>query len=55
MRLIHAEKIKDGKIDHAVFMSLEEFIPYREEGWQATEEINKEADEIILAGVDHEK
>jgi len=46
--MFYAERIEDCKIiERGVFVSVEEFIPYREKGWSGTKEIDKVADEII--------
>ena len=49
--MIYAERYgKEGEpyiAEKAIFLSLDEYIPYREKGWEATVEVDKKADEII--------
>ena len=48
MRLFYAELIDaDGIADRGVFMSLEEFLPYRVKGWSGTAAIDAEADAAL--------
>lgn len=48
--MIYAERYDDttGYIaEKGVFLSMEDFLPYRQEGWSSTTEIDARADELI--------
>jgi len=46
--MFYAELVEDCVIvEKGVFMSLAEFLPYRQKGWSGTEETNKAADKLI--------
>jgi len=45
--MIYAEKIVVDEIQKGVFMSLSEFLPYRAEGWIATDQYNALADKRL--------
>lgn len=49
--MFYAERYgKEGEpyiAEKGVFMSMDEYLPYREKGWEATIEIDKKADELI--------
>lgn len=49
--MIYAERYgNEGEpyiAERGVFLSLDEYIPYREKGWEAAVEVDKKADEII--------
>jgi hypothetical protein len=46
--MIYAEKHEeDGGYIKGIFLSMEEFLDYRRNGWSATPEINEMADKAI--------
>lgn len=46
--MIYAEKYhENAPTEKGVFFSIDEYIPYREKGWEALPEIDAEADELI--------
>jgi hypothetical protein len=46
--MIYAERIlDDNSLEKGVFLSLEEFLPYREQGWSSTSDINEIADAML--------
>ena len=49
--MIYAERFgKEGEpyiAERGVFMSVEEYVPYRKKGWESTPDIDAKADEII--------
>ena len=48
--MFYAEKIEDCKIaERGVFLSMDEFLPYRRAGWSGTEATDKAADAMIAA------
>lgn len=50
MRLIHAQRLARGKIEHRIFTSLEEFVEHRRTGeWSAFKELDEIVDELIEA------
>ena len=55
MRMFYAERLgnkdegEDYIAERGVFLSIEEFIPYRRKGWSGTSKIDAEADRLIIA------
>jgi hypothetical protein len=48
--MFYAEKIEGNKIaERGVFLSIDEFAPYRIAGWSGTKETNKLADAQLMA------
>lgn len=51
MRMAYAERLGgDGEpyiAERGIFLSVEEFVPYRKLGWSGTKGFNDEADSII--------
>jgi hypothetical protein len=48
--MFYAERIEDCKIaERGVFLSMEEFLPYRRAGWSGTEATDKAANAMIAA------
>jgi hypothetical protein len=50
MQMFYAERISDdGTREKGIFFWMEEFLPYRAEGWSSTEENNRVADAMLAA------
>ena len=46
--MIYAEhELNDGSLEKGIFLSLTEFLPYRECGWSSTSDINEIADAML--------
>ena len=51
--MIYAErKLDDGFLEKGAFLSLAEFLTYREQGWSSTSDINERADAVLKAQLD---
>ena len=47
--MFYAELIQDCQIaERGIFLSIEEFLPYRRKGWSGTEEIDALADAVAI-------
>lgn len=49
LNMFYAERIENCEIvERGVFLSIEEFLPYREKGWSGTPDTDAMADQFII-------